>query len=194
VRNFHAVVFHQKLRVPSRLIVHACNIQLHTIASMQYQPVNGSSKTTKNRDNFMAWILISFCVMTPIALTIWNDIISPVYDAATTFLLVMPDGSREILSTNGQSPLDVASSLAAKKVTTVICGAISILPVRLLSRNHITAVPWIRGNVEEVIEAYRRGILDSPPFRMPGCGCRHHGKGRGRHFHGGKNHLPERSS
>lgn len=133
--------------------------------------------------------------METVALTVWNSIISPVFDAATTFLLVRPDRERETISANGQSPIDVVSLLTAEGVSTVICGAISALPARLLSRNGINVIPWVRGNVEEVLDAYYRGNLDTPLFRMPGCGgAGRGGKGGGhsRRCRRRGNHLKER--
>jgi predicted Fe-Mo cluster-binding NifX family protein len=140
----------------------------------------------------MARVLITVPFMSTIALTVWNDIISPVYDAATTFLLVGQNGERERLSIGGQSPVEVAALLAGKKVTAVICGAISAQLARLLSGNNITVLPWTRGNVEEVIDAYRHKNLDAPLFRMPGCGCSPRGGGRGRHCRKRGNNLPGR--
>jgi predicted Fe-Mo cluster-binding NifX family protein len=128
----------------------------------------------------MARLLIFIPVMSTIALTVWNSIISPVYDAATTFLLVGQNGEREMLLTEGRTSVEIAGLLATKNVYTVICGAISALPARILSANNIAVVPWIRGNVEEVIDAYRRGNLNAPFFHMPGCEYRKRGTGRGR--------------
>ena len=138
----------------------------------------------------MAWLLIITSSMQIVALTVWNGIISPVFDAATTFLLLGRNGEREIMSTGRHSPVEVTALLTEKEVSTVICGAISLFPARLLARNDITVVPWIRGDVEEVINAYRRGNLDTPRFRMPGCACV--GRGRKRRCRRHRNHPPER--
>ncbi len=54
-------------------------------------------------------------------------------------------------------------------VTTLICGAISNQTARIVERSGIELMPWFVGEIDEVIEAYRTGSLDSESFIMPGC-------------------------
>ncbi|MBN2189445.1 MAG: NifB/NifX family molybdenum-iron cluster-binding protein [Chitinispirillaceae bacterium] len=122
--------------------------------------------------------------MKPTALTVWNGIISPVFDAADTFLIIKEDAPEETVRINAQSPIETAGALRAKNVAVVICGAISAVPLRLLMQNGISVFACIRGNVDDVIAAYRQGLLSSPAFQMPGCGgrgrmCGRRGRGRG---------------
>jgi predicted Fe-Mo cluster-binding NifX family protein len=107
--------------------------------------------------------------MTPTAITAWNGIISPVFDAADTFLIMKDGEPEEVMRMAASSPLELAGELRKKNVTVVICGAISAVPLRLLVQNGITVIPWIRGDVKAVVEAYRRGTLYSRHFLMPGC-------------------------
>jgi predicted Fe-Mo cluster-binding NifX family protein len=115
------------------------------------------------------------------AITLWNGIVSPVFDAANTFLIVNSDATRETVRIDASSSIEMARALKARNIAVVICGAISAMPLRLLMQNGISVISCIRGNVEEVIEAYQHGVLNSRPFLMPGCGrfgC--NGMGRGR--------------
>jgi len=108
--------------------------------------------------------------MNSIAITEWNGIISPVFDASRSFLFVWPDDKRELIVLTDPSLNAKFDALKKNNADTVICGAISMQPVALLAENRITVIPWIRGPVDDVIEAYRAGSLQSTRFLMPGCG------------------------
>jgi predicted Fe-Mo cluster-binding NifX family protein len=135
---------------------------------------------------WMAWKLNKNYSMKTTAITVWDGIISPVFDAADTFLLVNGEGARETVRLNAASPMEVTGALKAKNVGVVICGAISAVPLRMLAQSGMTVISWIRGDVERVIEAYRRGALRSPPFQMPGCGACGPMCGRRRRWQGGR--------
>ena len=59
-------------------------------------------------------------------------------------------------------------------VETLICGAISNPAFAAACAEGITVIPWISGDVEEVIDSFMAGTLPSSRFMMPGC------RGRGR--------------
>ena len=121
----------------------------------------------------------------------WNERISPVFDTSRRLLIVriQTDGSE----TTREVALDEASP--ARKVNTLkelgadvlICGAVSNPVAGLVEPANIRLIPWVSGGVDEVLAAFRRGELDAPRFRMPGCrrrrgrlGQRGMGQGRGR--------------
>jgi hypothetical protein len=115
-----------------------------------------------------------------IAVTIWRDIISPLYDAACRILIVRSDGSRVHLDVRDFSIAQKAETCAGQGVTVMICGAISNCARSLLEQKGIAVIPWIRGPVGEVLDAYggRRNL--SEDFAMPGCRC-NPGRTRGRY-------------
>ncbi|HHE47219.1 MAG TPA: hypothetical protein ENL08_05930 [Bacteroidetes bacterium] len=127
-----------------------------------------------------------------IAVTIWNNRISPVFDVARDLLMVdLDDGgdtSRRILSLAGMSPQLKIESLKKSNVEMVLCGAISESFLRLLTTNGIRVEPWISGDIEEVIQALLQNRLSDPCYCMPGCNRfrRKGGRHRGSKRHRGK--------
>jgi predicted Fe-Mo cluster-binding NifX family protein len=122
--------------------------------------------------------------METIAITYWNGLVSPLFDAAANVLVVGPDGTRRHINMKGQTPYAKADLLTVHGAGVLICGAVSALAQSVLCESGIRVVPWIRGTVEEVLQAYGNGKLETRTFLMPGCNrilrCgrrRLHGKG-----------------
>lgn len=110
-----------------------------------------------------------------IAMPIWQDRISPVFDAATRLLLadagdgVIRNRSEAALTT--ENPVGRTQELRGRGVEVLICGAISRPLESLLRAAGIEVVPQVCGTVEEILEAYLRGGIGDDRYRMPGC-CR----------------------
>ena len=63
-----------------------------------------------------------------------------------------------------------AAKAAEKRITTLVCGAISQpLQVQLAGRG-IEVISGICGNIDEVLDGFRTGRLREERFAMPGCG------------------------
>jgi len=108
-----------------------------------------------------------------VAIPIWNRRISPLFDTAQRVLIVELDGEQEVARTEEQIG-DVALPQKAGRLTelgarVLICGAISRPLAEMLSAAGIEVVPFITGEVEEVLKAYVGGGLPAPQFLMPGC-------------------------
>jgi predicted Fe-Mo cluster-binding NifX family protein len=113
-----------------------------------------------------------------LAIPIWNDRISPLLDTACRIMIcsVGPGGYGE------REEHDLRGLIAPMKVRRIkelgadvlICGAVSKQVAFLIDRTGIKLVPWISGPVDEVLDAFRAGLLDEPRYFMPGC------RGRGR--------------
>lgn len=109
-----------------------------------------------------------------IALTIWGERISPVFDAAHE-LMVVEIKSGKILEKRFYSfdPDRVGSlidMLAHDRVTVMICGAISEMPAQMISESGIQLIPFISGNVDRILDTYAHENPLTPMFQMPGCG------------------------
>ena len=119
-----------------------------------------------------------------VALTIWRNRISPVFDAAQQALVVqIADGSvidRIYANLGPEWPYSRASKLSKMGVTTVICGAISLEFRQMLEACGIQVIPFITGELNRVLEAYLRGGLLRSTYFMPG-----YGRGRRKRFRGG---------
>lgn len=108
-----------------------------------------------------------------VALTVWKDSISTVFDTAEE-LLVLEKTEGEALhrSTARFSSTDVnerAKQMKMMGIDVLICGAISRPTEAVISASGITVVPFVRGCAWEVFEAYLSGQLETGSFALPGC-------------------------
>lgn len=119
--------------------------------------------------------------METIAITNWNNIVSPLYDASCCLLIIKPDGSRKAVDVRNMSLFDKADLCAKEGVTVLICGAISNIGNSVLLDKNIRVHSWIRGTIDEVIAAFQNNINLTGEFSMPGCGrmmCRKNRRAR----------------
>ncbi|MBN1982948.1 MAG: hypothetical protein JW795_15560 [Chitinivibrionales bacterium] len=117
-------------------------------------------------------IIVLNLFMDTTAITYWNGIVSPLYDAAACILIVPSNGPRLHVDTAALSLQERASLLKGKMVQTLICGAISIVARDILTSAGIAVHPWICGPVDEILQAFANGKLGDNRFQMPGCRCR----------------------
>lgn len=116
-----------------------------------------------------------------VALAVWENRISPLLDTARTLLIAELDQG-VVVSTRqemlrGENVQDLLVLLEVSGVETLVCGAVSRRFATWLSASGLKLLPFISGEVEEVLEAFLQDRLSSDPsFAMPGCG---HGGGRG---------------
>ena len=112
--------------------------------------------------------------ITRVAVTIWEDRISPVFDASRNLIIAGIDGKKRIcnestLAFAPSRPSRLASTLRRMEVFILICGAISTEPAGCLQDGGITLIPFITGRWQAVLEAYASGRPLAPTFVMPGC-------------------------
>ncbi len=113
-----------------------------------------------------------------IALTVWEDRISPVFDAATTLLIVdlVEEGltDRHLATLPRRGSAQQAGILKQLGVSILICGAISEGHANNIAFSGIELIPFISGKTENILEAFASGEPIIPAFSMPGCGgpCR----------------------
>lgn len=108
-----------------------------------------------------------------VALSVWNERISPVFDAARQILLVdIENGEivdRKIKSLPGSDLYSQVESVRLLQPDVVICGAISRPLAELLTATGIRIIPFTAGSVEEAISAFLKGKLPCRSLSMPGC-------------------------
>jgi len=122
-----------------------------------------------------------FSLSMRVALPVWANRVSPVFDVARQILIVEVIGGEAAFSENhGVRGPDRVGLLSALGADVVICGAISHDLEERLVASGVEVVTEIRGNVEDVIRAYADGSLTSTRFSMPGCHCRRRRPGRPR--------------
>jgi predicted Fe-Mo cluster-binding NifX family protein len=114
-----------------------------------------------------------------------GDRISPVLDAAKSFLLISAglDGarSRKPAFIAEADPIAKAKRIVGLGARVLICGAISWPLEALLASAGMRVIPNTCGPLDEVLDAYFSGALTERAFLMPGCPGRQH---RHRHRRG----------
>lgn len=121
-----------------------------------------------------------------VAVTVWNNRISPVFDSAQALLVAEIHGSEivdAVVRTVQTSIFDrFLSLLAEQNVQVLICGALCEAPALLIEKQGIEVISFVTGEAENVLESYLNGN-DLAEFAMPGCGrgrcCRMNGRGKG---------------
>jgi hypothetical protein len=113
-----------------------------------------------------------------VALPIWDNRLSPVLDTAGTLLVVDIEagdeiGRREWPLTAAPLP-DRLRQLIATQADVLLCGAVSDPLRALLAATSLEVHPFLCGDAELVLEAFRSGTLTDSRFLMPGC-CRWRG-------------------
>jgi predicted Fe-Mo cluster-binding NifX family protein len=108
----------------------------------------------------------------------WNNRIAPVFDIARQIRLVESESGRIIAETEEVLADDLAVQkvirLAELGVSTLVCGAISKPIHEMVAAYGIEAIPFVAGDLREVIQAWLRGGLAGHTFAMPGCCGRGH--------------------
>ena len=112
-----------------------------------------------------------------VAIPHWQGRVSPVFDVASHVLLVDVDAGaerrRQDVYLDADGPRARASLLADLGADVLACGAISRQQETALSAAGVRVIPYICGDMEEVLMAFTNGRLGEDGFLMPGrCGRR----------------------
>ena len=107
-----------------------------------------------------------------VAIPIWSGRVCTVFDFASQLLIVDLEGGKELkrneYALGNVPPLIHASRLLHLNVQVLICGSISSSLANIVINNGIRIIPFICGDVDEVLNAYITGSLADPRFRLPG--------------------------
>ena len=107
-----------------------------------------------------------------LAVTIWENRISPVADSATEVLVLDIEGQhilrRQHECFEDESLFHRARKLADLRVKTFICGAISNFYGGLVEGYGIRLIPFVHGQVDDVLNAFVNESLLNPRFVMAG--------------------------
>lgn len=121
-----------------------------------------------------------------VAFAIWNNRIAPVFDVAGLLHIVETENGEIIASEDEFLPIDLlpvqkAECLNELGVKTLVCGAISRPLYDTIVAGNIDVIPFIAGDLNQVIQAWLSGRFDWNLLAMPGC-C-----GRRARWQGGSN-------
>lgn len=114
------------------------------------------------------------------AFAYWDNRIAPVFDTARQIFVVEADLEQVIGETHEtlteDMPIRKALRLVELGIYTLVCGAISRPLYELITAYGILVIPFLAGDLREVVQAWLHNNLERDTFAMPGC-C---GSGRGR--------------
>lgn len=117
-----------------------------------------------------------------IALSVFKDSISTVFDVAQQLLIlevdVTGDSKSTMLKIEATDAVSRATQLSEHGINVLICGAISRPLQASISSRGIAVYPFVRGMVEDVIAAYKSGRLGHAVYALPGCRGGEPGRGR----------------
>ncbi len=106
------------------------------------------------------------------AVPVFRGRVSPVLDNCTQLRILEWDGKdatdSPAIPVKNTSLFDRAYEIQKLGIGLIICGAVSDSFYNLLKQSGIDLVCGITGDINEVIDAYRKGMLEQPRFRMPG--------------------------
>ena len=110
------------------------------------------------------------------AFAYWDNRIAPVFDTGRQIHVVEAESGRIVAETEEVLADDLAVQkvirLAELGVGTLVCGAISKPMREMVAAYGIEAIPFVAGDLREVIQAWLSGNLQRDTFAMPGC-CGH---------------------
>ncbi len=115
-----------------------------------------------------------------VALTVWGNRISPVFDSAKKILIVQIENrkikSRQYTSFNFKLRGNMCEKLTDTGAEVLICGAISKEAYHFFDSSTIELIPFVSGNAEVVLESYIKKSYVSQIFFMPGSLNKHYRK------------------
>ncbi|HKJ97387.1 MAG TPA: NifB/NifX family molybdenum-iron cluster-binding protein [Desulfotignum sp.] len=107
-----------------------------------------------------------------IAVTIWGNRISPVFDSARTLLVVQIENrhiTRQFYTPfDPESPVHLITTLKSLEIDTLVCGAISREPADLISEHNIHLISFVTGNVRKFLDSFVQGRTVGKKHMMPG--------------------------
>ncbi len=106
----------------------------------------------------------------------WENRIAPVLDTAYQVLVVEAECGQIVSETQEMLPEDPpvqkALRLVGLGIDAVVCGAVSRPMHALVDAYGIQVIPFVAGDLREVMDAWLRGTLTWNAFGMPGCSDR----------------------
>ncbi len=140
--------------------------------------------------DFGTFLVSSKSMNKRVAISIWNDRVSPVMDFARQLAVIDfqndTETSRRIIDIPDTNHAHKAEYIKSLDIDLLICGAISMPLYQMLTASHIEVRPFIKGTIQNVLMASFNNDWHEDRFFLPGCrrnamklgGWGHHGHGR----------------
>jgi predicted Fe-Mo cluster-binding NifX family protein len=134
-----------------------------------------------------------------VALAIWGERVSPVFDVSREVVLVTIRNG--VLGPRRRERLEVPTDelrverLTALGIDTLVCGAISARLQRAIASRRVRVISFVAGDARDVLQALAAGALPAREFTMPGCEAplrpsRRRARFTGRGERSGRSHRP----
>lgn len=145
---------------------------------------------SKNKPFFIRWHMACYSILTgmnrqtkhpyekrrhakvKIAITIWGNRISPVFDSATTLMIAQVENlkitDRCFEKFNPKLTNQTLSRLENFQVDALICGAITDVQAKAIEQGGIKLISFIAGNAEEALVSLFKTPHRMSDFLMPG--------------------------
>ncbi len=108
-----------------------------------------------------------------IALTVWGNRISPVFDSAETLLIVRVENlkiaNRIKKKFNPKIGSQITLILKQHQVDELICGAIVQAQSEIIEKSGVKLIPFISGNADSVLASYIQTPCHIFDYLMPGA-------------------------
>jgi hypothetical protein len=125
--------------------------------------------------------------MSRIVLSVWDQRISPVFESCSQLLVAetgrWPFECRVFCSfAPGEPEQNRAFRAMDTGARTLICGAISRMYLNMIAASSMEVIPFVTGEVNDILRAYSQQRLNLERFGLPGCRKhrrRQRGRGRG---------------
>ncbi|MBN1382924.1 MAG: NifB/NifX family molybdenum-iron cluster-binding protein [Deltaproteobacteria bacterium] len=115
-----------------------------------------------------------------IAIPVWGDRVSTVFDAAEELLIIDQASKHSVRKSKipfrETSIINKTALIRELGIDVLICGALTRPMEYMIEAAGIRVFSFVRGEADEVLEAFHRGGLANQTFIMPGC---QRGMGRG---------------
>ncbi len=110
---------------------------------------------------------------TTIVIPVWENQVSTTFDFAEKLLVVEAESGCEIgrreVAFGRDSIAGKVAELKEAGIETLLCGAVSRPLANAVSQAGIQVIPFVTGDVDDVLAAYLCGQLDRPRFLQAGC-------------------------
>lgn len=121
-----------------------------------------------------------------IAIAAYHNRIASLFESSEKFVIINSPSydvsNPTLINVSDKSLSEVIHLLKANNVDILICGAIRGCICNQIEAHNIRVIPWITGEIQNVVQAYLSNNLLSSSFLMPGCRNRgfnkHQGFGR----------------
>jgi predicted Fe-Mo cluster-binding NifX family protein len=107
-----------------------------------------------------------------IALAASQNHIATVFDSADSFVII-DAGAQEIMKVETLPPeltaMQMIKTLRDMKITVLLCGAISSYSQHMIETADILVIPFLKGDLKDIVAGFFSNRLNEPTFYLPGC-------------------------